>query len=217
MRYLLLTLVLLTSVSFAYAYNPIPAEPTEAYSLIEIEGDPYVERSYLGDLEDAPDMYELKTDVAITLKMQVMQRSNKKAQPFGLIIVRQNDIDGGVAEIVRQNEPLEKWTKERSQMLGMRFLTAPVLEKEITPGTYHIEVSTPDNKGSYMLLVGEEPVSSGYFKALAQIFKTQHHFGFTPFHLIFSSYIYLTLVIIGIGYGSYRLKRYRKEKYDQLT
>ncbi len=217
MRYFVLITVLFSVATTAQAYNPITAEPVEAYSVIKVEGDTYVERSYLGDLEDAPDMYEFKTDVAISIRLQVSQRASRKTVPFGLIMVRQNDTDGGVEEVVRQNESLETWTKVRSNMLGMTFLTAPALEKEIKPGTYRIEVSTPDNKGNYMLTVGEEPVFSGYFKALLQIFKTQWHFGLTPFHFLLSSYVYGTFVILGIGYGAYWFRRRRHKEHDLTT
>jgi hypothetical protein len=215
MRYLALILALFFSASYTEAFNPISAEPIEQYSVIPIEGDTYIERTYLGDLEDAPDLYELKTDVAITLRLQVKQRDSKRSIPFGLIMVRQNDADGGVEEIVRQNEPLEKWFKERSYVLGMVFLAAPVLEKEIKPGTYRIEVSTPDNNGVYSLTVGEEPDPQGYFKSIVHIFKTQHHFGFTPFHALQSVLVLGTLTLIGIVCGVYWLKKGRK-KNDRL-
>ncbi len=217
MRYLILLTSLCLPTVCTYAYNPISAEPTEAYSVITIEGDPYVERSYLGDLEDAPDLYELKTDVAITLRIEVQQRAGKKAVPFGLMIVRQNDVDGGVEEIVRQNEPLESWVKKWRYTLGMNLLSAPVVETEILPGTYRIEVSTPDNKGAYSLTLGEEPVSSGYLKSLGQVFKTQHHFGFTPFRFLLSSYVYTIILVVGVGYGIYRYRSYKRESYGHTT
>jgi hypothetical protein len=195
----------------ALAYNPITAEPKIAYEVIPVEGDPYVQREYLGDLEDYPDMYELTTDVAITLKARVRQRDSKKAVPFGLIMVRQNDGDGGVTEVVRMNEPVAEWDKVKESSLGMKFLEGGLIEKDIEPGTYRIEVSTPENKGDYMLIIGDEPQSSGFFKAIAQIYKTQRHFGYTPFHMLFSSYVYYTLGILGVLYGIYRTWQYRKE------
>jgi hypothetical protein len=211
MKVCFLFVFLLATVNTTFAYNPIVAEPIEAYEVIKIEGDPYIERSYLGDLEEFPDMYELTTDVAIKLKVELKQRSTKKAVPFGLIMVRQNNDDGGVTEIIRQNQPLTDWKENRNAMLGMTFLGSEVIEKDIAPGTYRIEINTPDNKGPYMLTIGEEPVSSGYFKALLQIAKTQYHFGVTPFGLLASSYVYYTLGIIIVLYGIYRTSKYQKQ------
>lgn len=216
MRYVILITALFFGTS-AQAYNPVTAEPVEAYSVIQIEGDPYIERTYLGDLEDAPDLYEFKTDVAISVRIQVKQRAYKKAVPYGLIMVRQNEADGGVEEIVRQNEPLESWNKDRSHTLGMSFLTAPALQVDIKPGTYRIEVSTPDNKGTYALTVGEESSWAGPMKSFWHVFKTQYHFGFTPLQALFSVYVYCALAILGIGYSYYRLRKFKKEKNDFVT
>ena len=199
-----------TAVS-VHAYNPIKAEPTEAYDLIAIEGDPYVQREYLGDLADFPDMYELTTDVSVTLKVRLRQRDSDEAVPFGLIMVRQNEDDGGVSEVARINQPVSEWVAVSEPMLGMSFLEGSTIEKEVSPGTYRVEVSTPDNKGDYMLIVGDEPVRSGFFTSFAHIYKTQRHFGFTPLHLLFSSYVYYPLGIILVIYGIYRTWQYRNK------
>jgi hypothetical protein len=182
----------------AYAYTLIEVEPVEAYSTIPIEGDPYVKRMYLGDLEDAPDLYELKTDVSMELTLQVVQRNHKAAVPFGLIVVRQNEENGGVEEVVRQNQSLESWQSTKNISLGISLLTTPTITTEIKPGTYRIEVSTPDNKGAYGLIVGEEPVRLRYTDTLRAVFPTQQHFGYTPFRILFSPYMLITLMVIGV-------------------
>lgn len=201
----------------AMAYNPIKAEPPEAYEAIIIEGDPYIQREYLGSLEDFPDMYELTTDVSMTLKFQLRQRDSKKAVPFGLIMVRKNDEDGGVTEIVRMNEPVSDWKTLDVPSLGITFLEGGLIEKEIAPGTYRIEVSTPDNKGPYMLVVGDEAQSSGFFKALGQIYTTQRHFGYTPFHMMFSSYVSYPIGILIVLYGIYGTWQYRRGETPWLV
>lgn len=211
MRKIIPVLLLLGIASNAQAYNPITAEPAEAYEVILVEGDPYVQREYLGDLEDYPDMYELTTDVAITLKVRLRQRATDEAVPFGLMLVRQNDSDGGVTEVSRLNQPVSQWVNVEESMLGMSFLEGSLIEKEITPGTYRIEVSTPDNLGDYMLIIGDEPVRSGFFASLADIYKTQRHFGYTPLHMLFSSYVYYPLGIIIVIYGIYCTWQYRKK------
>ena len=63
MKTIVAFIALLASTSFTLAYNPIIAEPPQAYEIINIEGDPYVQREYLGDLSDFPDMYELTSDI----------------------------------------------------------------------------------------------------------------------------------------------------------
>lgn len=210
MKKIILTILCVTAFS-ASAYNPIIAEPEEVYSPIVIEGDPYVQREYLGSLNTFPDMYELTTAVNMTLKLQLRQRDTKQAVPFGLIMVRQNEADGGVAEVVRVNEDLSKWQSYRSSVLGVALLQGAVIETELEPGTYRIEVSTPDNQGNYMLVVGEEVESIGFFRALGHIYVTQQHFGYTPFRMLFSSYVFYPLGIVLVLFGMYRTWVYREK------
>jgi hypothetical protein len=202
-------LLFITLISSAQAYDPIKAEPPEAYDVIQVEGDPYVQREYLGDLYDYPDMYELTSDVAFTLKVRVRQHAGKQSVPFGLIVVRQNDDNGGVTEVARLNQPVAEWVEVGESMLGMSFLEGSLIEKEITPGTYRIEVSTPDNLGAYMFIVGDEPVRNGFFASLVDVYQTQRHFGYTPLHLLFSSLVYYPLGILLVIYGIYRTWQYR--------
>jgi hypothetical protein len=196
------------STPLVSAYNPIVAEPPQAYEIIPIEGDPYVQREYLGTLNDFPDMHELTSDVAFTLQLKVRQRASAEA-PFGLIVVRQNDDDGGVTEVVRLNQPLEEWATVSDSTLGMKFLEGETLSQELQPGTYRIEVSSPDNKGDYMLIVGDELVRTGFLSTLADVYKVQRHFGYTPLHMLFSNYLYYLFGIVLVSYGIYRTWQYK--------
>jgi hypothetical protein len=209
MKLFLSCLVVFGLAEAAVAYNPVPAEPSEPYAVMALEGDPYIEQQFLGDLEDYPDMYELTTDVSIDLTLQVRQRAGKRAVPFGLIIVRQNDDDGGVTEVLRSSQELDTWQKTRFASLGITFLEGEKIVKAITPGTYRIEVSTPDNKGAYMLQIGDEPKSAGFFTSMFHIYKTQSHFGYTPLHMLFSSYVYYLIGIMLVLYGMYYTFRHR--------
>lgn len=208
MKILSAVFIFLIFASTVSAYNPIIAEPQEAYEIIPIEGDPYVQREYLGDLSDFPDMYELTSEVAFTLQVKVRQRASAEA-PFGLIIVKQNKDDGGVTEVVRLNQPIEEWSEVKDKTLGMKFLEGTTLSREVEPGTYRIEVSSPDNKGDYMLVVGDEAVRTGFFGTLADVYKVQRHFGYTPLHMLFSNYVYYLLGIILVSYGIYRTWQYK--------
>ncbi len=201
---------LATTVS---AYNPILVEPEQPYDVFLVTDDPYITREYLGSLEDYPEMYEFTTDVAIDLTLRIRQRAKDTAAPYGLIVVRQNDDNGGVSEVGRFNQPLEEWTKESHAAFGMTFLESKPYVVSVKPGTYRIEVSTPDNKGAYMLVLGEEPAPAGYFSTIADAYVVQRHFGYWPFHIIFSSYMYYSIGILLVMYGIYRTYQYKKKRY----
>jgi hypothetical protein len=218
MKKSLLALTFLLVASPALAYNPISVQPKEQYEIFKIEDDPYVEHDFLGKLSDYPEMFEIKTDVSMTFTAAVFQRSTGTPVPFGLMFVRQNDADGGVTEVARANMPISEWQKVYEGGLGLSLLQGTTIRKEITPGTYRIEVSTPDNKGDYMLVVGEEPAQRSYFKTLSDVAKVQHHFGYTPFHLILSTYYLYPLGILGIVFTvAYYFKRRQYQKNKQYV
>jgi hypothetical protein len=187
------------------------AEPAQAYDVIKIEGDPYVQREYLGNLADFPDMYEITSAAAFTLTAQIRQRATKEPIPFALILVKQNEDDGGVTEIVRFNQESVSWQPVKRSPLGFGLMQSEVLQQAVEPGTYRIEISTPDNQGDYMLVIGDEETSSGYFESLADINLTQKHFGYSPFRLFLSSYVYYPLGIIVILFGMFKTWQWRKK------
>jgi hypothetical protein len=211
MKKILPLFIFLCVTSTAHAYNPIVVQPKEQYGVILVEDDPYIEHHFLGTLEDYPEMFEFTTDVSFDLSVRVLQRDSGKAVPFGLIMVRQNEDDGGVSEVARLNQPVGEWSRISDSVLGLDLLESTRIEKSVSPGTYRIEVSTPDNKGKYMLVMGDESKRAGFFKTIGHIYTIQRHLGYTPFHLIFSRYIYPPLGILVILYGAYRVWRYRKE------
>ena len=212
MKKVLPLFIFLLTASTASAYNPIVVQPQEQYGVIAIEDDPYIEHHFLGTLEDYPEMFEFTTDVSVDLSVRVLQRDSGKAVPFGLIMVRQNEDDGGVSEVARLNQPISEWVKVSDSVLGLDLLESARIEKSVSPGTYRVEVSTPDNKGKYMLVVGDESKRTGFFRTLAHIYTIQRHLGYTPFHLLLSSYFYYPLGMLLVLYCAYRVWRYRKEK-----
>jgi hypothetical protein len=221
MKWSLALVIFFTGAQVACAYNPITVHPTEQYEVFKIEDDPYIEHDFLGTLNDYPETYELKTDVSMTFTAAVFQRSTGKPVPFGLMFVRQNDTDGGVTEVDRVNAPISDLKQVYDPGLGIVLLQGSSMKREIKPGTYRIEVNTPDNKGDYMLVIGEEPTNTSYFKTLMHVARVQHHFGYTPFHLILASYYFYPLGILGIlfslGYY-YRRRQYQKNKqYVRFT
>ena len=46
----------------------------------------------------------------------------------------------------------------KDRVLGMRLLKSQIFSAELTAGVYRVEVSTPDNFGSYLLTVGDKPL-----------------------------------------------------------
>ena len=178
------------------AFNPIAVEPDLPGEPIYITEDPYVEKHLLGDLASSPDLYQISSESAFTLTAQLRQRAVDDATSFGLIIIRMNENNAGVTEILRQNIEPELWEVNRYPSVAMSFLEAPVVTTELEPGTYRVEVSTPDNRGAYMLVIGDESVFSGPFSRFVDVFIIQHHFGVFPLLAFMSPYVFIPILAL---------------------
>lgn len=195
MKYLFI-LLLASAPVVVVAYNPILAEPVEQYAHIPIEGDPYTERNYLGDLEGIPDLYVIRSEVAFDLTVALKQKATDTPLPFSLIIVRDRGNNGGVEEIVRQNIAANEWQTDYNVALGIPFLVAPTLTESVEAGTYWIEVSTPTNGGNYMLVVGDESVQSNPFRSFIAVFLTQSHFDILFLFRLLSPYVFIPFAFL---------------------
>ncbi len=214
--------LILTGLAFAIAlpvlaYDPVVANPGRAYEVISIETAPVAKQEFLGTLEEFPEMYEFTTTEVMTLRAQVWQRYQEEPLSLSFIAVRQDDRGGGVTEVARVKQNPEDWEVARDGVLGMKFMQSAVMEREIQPGTYRVEVSTPVNQGNYLLVLGTEDTSVNYFSMLGNIWVTQQHFGHWPFRMLLSSYVYYPIGILFILYGIYLTRQHRLGKQIWLT
>jgi hypothetical protein len=214
MKLIIFTFLLLASVQTAYAFNPVSPKPEVPYEPILVTGDPYVEQEFLGILENFPVMYELTSDITFDLKIKLRQLAEDNPFPLNLIVVRDDTENGGVIEMARLNQETDKWQTVSDSLLAMDFLESREVTLNVPPGTYRIEVSTPDNIGSYMMIIGEEPTRVGYFKTLANIRETHNNFGYTVLHMVLTPYVYYPLGILILLWAFYYLRRYKKLHYD---
>ncbi len=187
------------------AAMPITNEPLEPYAVTVVTDSPIERTVYLGDLEEFPEMYEVSSESPFTLRVQMRQRDRDETEllPFSLIVVKQNEGNGGVAEVARFAQPALEWAVVNDRIYGMKFRESEALEVEVAPGTYRVEISTPNNRGAYELTIGEENEAMGYFESLRSIRLTQAHFDYSWLRVPFSSLVYLPLGIIIMLSGFY--------------
>jgi hypothetical protein len=191
--YLLLGLLgMLLVVSPVYAYELIVTKVSEPYEIVPLVSFPEEQQVYLGELENFPIMYEVESDQDFTLTLQLSQVYKNGIDPtlFSLMVVRKDDRGGGVTEVARMNTVFEDWFMRKERAYGMTFQDSPVIEQTVGPGTYRIEVSTPENLGKYQLTIGTEAEKLGYlFSEIAIVLSTtgnqssQRHWFFEPMSL----------------------------------
>jgi hypothetical protein len=194
---------------FSYAYTVYETDTSRPYEIVPIESAPPIQHSYLGTLADYPIMYEISSEDPFTFLASVSQPANTTAQPITLLLIRRNDRGGGVAEVARMKVDPADWVRQSDAKLGMTFLMSPAISEPVEPGTYRIEVSSPDNIGQYLLTIGEEPTEPGYFAELGAIRQTQAYFGIGIFSMLKSSYVYYPIGILLLLLALYKTWSYR--------
>lgn len=181
---------------FAFAYNPAINETTIPYEPMVIN--PRIEEGaeYLGQLLGDPQMYEFTIGVESVLSLRVAQVVTEDPLLLSLIAVKENTHNAGVVEVGRLSAKDVTWQLAFDPVLGMKFLETQLFTATITPGTYRVEVSTPDNYGKYMLRFGTTPKEAGYFATLADIRMVQKFFDYSIFRMFMSSAVYYPLGVV---------------------
>lgn len=199
LRFLIVLALFSYSTFNAVAFSPTISEPVLPYDVLTMNSDITTERVYLGELKGDPHMYEFtlgkETDLVVTL-----MRKQDDNLPLSLIVVRSNDNNRGVAEVGRLKASDIRWEVYHDSLLGMKFSHSQTFNKTISSGVYRIEVSSAENNGKYMLVVGANKQDIGYFSTLGNIHLTQAFFGASIFSMIFSSYVYYPIGIIVLIY-----------------
>jgi len=119
-------------------------------AVTEIEN-PEVSQAFYGKLEASPALYRITSE-----------------EPFNLYVgILVPDIEGidkdFSARVTSDNEMLvlldgtkHQWTYFYEEYAGDAYYKGPEFKKRVENGIYDIEVFSPDNKGKYVLVVGEK-------------------------------------------------------------
>ena len=180
----------------AFAYEVSLQTVDVPYEVISLAGDPEHQQLILGELTNAPEMYEVKSDSDFTLTVEIRAVPGVLARPqFSGIIVRQKE-QLGVEEVARMKAIDSSWTRVIDSPTGLAYQSGPFWSGKVKAGTYHIEVSTPDNVGKYMLMVGNRDESAGYVATLHTIGLVYDFYGLSTFQMFHSPYIHYPIGIV---------------------
>jgi hypothetical protein len=212
MKCLLAASLIFVGAAPVFAFSPELIEVSRPYEVVTIAEQAVQTQDYLGELAGFPVMYEVTSDEPFTLQAKVRQRYRSGLEPieFSLIAVKQDDRGGGVTEVARLRPDASDWQRVQNSQLGFSLWEASALSEAVEPGTYRIEVSTPENMGKYLLSFGTEDADDGYFVSLSGVNRTQEFFGFSFFRLLSSSYVYYPLGIVFVLFIIQRMWKYRK-------
>lgn len=137
--------IFLLLASIAYAHQPriVSDEFTQIIN-------PEISQAFYGNLHGKPHIFQIKSDTHFKLYA-------------GVLVPDLPGIDKDVsAEAKSENNtvfvldgPNHNWTQFYEEFGGDNYYKGPEKEIEGNPGTYDIIVSSPDNKGKYVLVVGK--------------------------------------------------------------
>ena len=184
----------------AYAHTPFLVSPSDVSDWTVVEN-PGVSKSFYGELTGFPHTYVIEIDETLDLFARILVPDIEKAQEnVSGIIVRNSEEEGRVVEIARLRAADAYWESEYEFFGGDSYRNGPEYRATVDHGFYRIEVSTPDNVGKYVLVVGtKEEREIGYFETLRRIAAIKTFFGKSELMVIQSPFVYVPLALfIGI-------------------
>jgi hypothetical protein len=211
MRLLLVGLGLCAVVTpqAASAYEVVEHTLTVPYEVLELPEGATAERLVAGELDGYPEMIEIKSEEEFLLRVALRSVPSSTLPNFGGIVVRVLE-PRGVEEVARLKPSDASWTLERDPLSKLRYQEGPVFETTVASGTYRIEVSTPENFGRYLLLVGSESADQGYGATWRSVATLYEFYGVSKIGMIRTPLVYyplgILLLLAGFGYTVYRTR-----------
>ena len=204
--------LLLLSPTSAQAYVVELFPPDVRYEPVSVTGALSDKRTILGELNNAPHLYEFRIVATSTFAVVLYAVDEDDPDPqFAGIVVRQEP-RGGVHEVARLHPADADWSLWREPLTRMKYRQGPSYQTELTPGTYQFEVSTPDNDGRYAVTIGTDEVSVGYLTLVRNIYRTQQFHGAHWWALLGTLPMFIPLAFggtVGVAYCGVRFARRR--------
>ena len=142
-------------------------------------------------------MYEFSTTKPITLAVSVAVPDTKLARNNMTVIILSVRDDGSVSEVYRLQAKETQWKSFFEFFTGDRLRRGGEFRARIEPGLYRVEVSTPDNVGTYALFVGSERNTDqgGFGQRIGEILEIKKFWGKSAFSIVLSPFIYIPLLV----------------------
>ncbi len=171
---------------------------------------------YYGRLDDHPHTYSFTLTESTTVSLRILVPDTKSApvDKTGLLLESLPD-DAGVREVKRLPAQSASWDQEYAWKTGDTYRTGPSYYDTLEPGTYLFEVSTPINRGQYVLEIGTAADGVGYVAALKDLSAIKDFFG-KPWLALFQSPLTLVPLIAfsvtcSFAVGAVRRRWFRHE------
>lgn len=133
---------------------------------------PTANETYYGELGGWPHTFNFYLTESTPLTYTLAVRPG--AKPVTLLLVREEN--RGVSEVSRLAGANVTWRSTRDARLSLTIEQAESLQTTLTPGSYKLEISNPENQGRYQLAVGTGS-SGGFWQSLVETFQVHAFYG----------------------------------------
>ncbi len=183
-------------LSICYAHQPrivYKTQISQANPIIVTK--PEISQAFYAELKGQPEYYSIGSDKEFNLYVRILSPKMTGAKKdFSVEIIKD-------ANAIAMLDGLgSAWTEFYEPFVGDDYWQGPEFEKHQPGGEYIIKVSSPDNRGKYVLVVGRAeafPLNES-LKLFVSLPQLKHYFGksgFTAF-LNLVGFFWLTLIII---------------------
>jgi len=206
-RRLFILLAFLLSLCIVCAHQPRLVSDE-----LTIVQNPEVSQAFYGELRGEPALYRIESDKPFSLYI-------------GILVPDIEGIDKDVSaeitlETVEEHETILlnsssiEWIQYYEEFAGDSYYRGPEFQREVDPGIYEIKVFSPDNKGKYVLVVGEKEVFTpeDMINTILTLPKLKQDFfeksPFTAFFNLIGLFLFIFLLVILVtGFLLFRLSK----------
>jgi hypothetical protein len=217
MRKLFYILIGFSLTSVASAHQPrIVYQQQMPQTNPVIVRNPVISQAYYAELKGQPEYYKVISDKEFNLYVQILSpRITDARKDFSAEIVK----DSHVLTVL--NGSAYKWTEFYEPFVNDSYWMGPGFSQKEPQGEYQIKVYNSDNRGKYVLVVGQAesfPLNETLkmFVSLPQLKQYFGKSGFTAFFNIVGLFFLIQIVVLAfIVWGLVWILKKMKRKYSR--
>lgn len=193
-KIILSCILIMLSLSIISAHNPrITFNKISSQEEPFIIENPEVSQAFYAELKNYPDYYQINSDKQFNLYIHLLSPDIKNTDTdFSMELYKDNNL------IKSLNASSANWERFWEEFARDSYLNGPEYESSAEKGSYLIKITSPDNQGKYVFVVGKKEVwnikeTLGTIISIPQI-KTQ--FFQKPIYTSYTNIVGLTLLIL---------------------
>lgn len=140
-------LLILPVMAFAHQPRLVMGELDEPVEIFN----PEVSQAFYAELEGAPEYYVIRADEPFNFYLSMTVADEPGVDTDYVVRATQDS-----APVITLDGTAHEWTEFHEEFAGDDYLNGPEQEMAVEAGEYLIEVSSPDNSGKYVLVVGKK-------------------------------------------------------------